>query len=192
MGLCLALIVGGCGGAPVEGDSPPTTHAGVPVFQASDLTGEVFDLADHIGKDVVFISFWATWCEPCKTEMPLLQRLHDDYSEKGLKVLSVSLDGPETVAGVEPYIQTQGYTFQVVIDEDTSIAQSINPRTVAPFTVILGRDGQVAKTIVSEMFAKSLSLLSFGDSTMRTTSFAATSRTIASGMVENPSARSVE
>ena len=115
-------------------------------FALKDLDGKTIRLADYQGK-VVLLEFWATWCEPCKTEMPLIQRLHDDFGAKGLKVLSVSLDGPDTVSGVEPYIQTQGYTFQVVIDEDTSIAQAINPRTVAPFTVILGRDGQVAKTI---------------------------------------------
>lgn len=150
LGLTLLLTLTGCattgvasGGAPAE----QATSAGVPLFQVADVTGEMFDLQEHIGRDVVFISFWATWCEPCKTEMPLVQRLHEEYGSKGLKILSVSLDGPDTVSGVEPYIQTQGYTFQVVVDEDTSIAQAINPRTVAPFTVILGRDGQIAKTI---------------------------------------------
>jgi peroxiredoxin len=151
LGLCLSLIFLGCAtgtGAVADDPSPSTaTAAGVPIFQVVDIMGEEFDLQEHIGKDVVFISFWATWCEPCKTEMPLLQRLHEDYGEKGLKILSVSLDGPESVARVEPYIQTQGYTFQVVIDSDTSIAQAINPRAVAPFTMMIGRDGLVAKTI---------------------------------------------
>ena len=152
LGLCVLLMMTGCAttqaaGEPTPATSGAATNAGIPMFQVADITGETFDLETHIGKDVVFISFWATWCEPCKTEMPLIQRLHDDYGSKGLKVLSVSLDGPDTVSGVEPYIQTQGYTFQVVVDEDTSIAQAINPRTVAPFTVIVGRDGQIAKTI---------------------------------------------
>ena len=152
LGMCVLLMLTGCATTQVAGDSTSAasgdaTNAGVPMFQVADITGEMFDLKEHIGKDVVFISFWATWCEPCKTEMPLIQRLHEDFGPKGLKILSVSLDGPDTVSGVEPYIQTQGYTFQVVVDEDTSIAQAINPRTVAPFTVIIGRDGQVAKTI---------------------------------------------
>jgi len=151
LGLCLSFIFLGCatGTEAVTDDPSPSTstHAGVPIFQAVDIRGEEFDLQEHIGKDVVFISFWATWCEPCKTEMPLLQRLHEEYGEDGLKILSVSLDGPESVARVEPYIQTQGYTFQVVVDADTSIAQAINPRAVAPFTMMIGRDGQIAKTI---------------------------------------------
>ena len=155
MGLGILLMMTGCattGAATSDtGATNPapaeSTTAGVPIFQATDINGETFDLSAHIGSEVVFISFWATWCEPCKTEMPLIQQLHDDFGSKGLKVLSVSLDGPDTVSGVEPYIQTQGYTFQVVVDEDTSIAQAINPRTVAPFTVILAKDGQVAKTI---------------------------------------------
>jgi len=93
------------------------------------------------------MGFWGTFCEPCKTEMPFLQRLHDRYAKQGLFLLSVSLDGPDTASGVRPYIRANGYTFPVVIDEDTSIAQAYNPRTVAPYTILIGRDGRISKTI---------------------------------------------
>ena len=92
------------------------------------------------------LSFWSTFCEPCKNEMPLLQRLHEQLADQGLAILSVALDGPDTVAGVRPYIRSHGYTFRVVVDEDTSIANAFNPRASMPFTVLIGRDGRIAKT----------------------------------------------
>ena len=97
---------------------------------------------------MVLLSFWATYCEPCKTEMPILQKLYDKYKKDGFVVVSIALDGPETQSGVSPYIRSQGYTFPVVIDEDTSIAQAYNPKSSAPYTVFIDRTGRIAKTIL--------------------------------------------
>jgi thiol-disulfide isomerase/thioredoxin len=116
-------------------------------FEAVDLDGEDFDLSDHLGKDVIILSFWSTWCGPCKAEMPTLQKLHESHDGKGLKIVSISLDGADTMAGVKPYIKSNGYTFTVVIDEDTSIAQSYNPRSALPFMVMLNRDGAIHKQV---------------------------------------------
>jgi peroxiredoxin len=116
-------------------------------FVVTDIDGHRFALADHLGRDVVLLSFWGTFCEPCKTEMPYLQRMHERLAKDGLAVLSVSLDGPETWAEVAPYIKSNGYTFPVAIDQDSTIAVAWNPRAAAPFTVLIGRDGRVARTI---------------------------------------------
>ncbi len=141
--------LGACGSTTANtasGDGGGNT-SNLPLFEASDLDGDLFALADHLGKDVVVLSFWATYCEPCKSEMPVLQDLHDTYAAQGLKIVSISLDGPETVAGVKPFIRRQRYTFPVVVDDDTSIAQAYNPSGSAPFTVLIGRDGKVKKQI---------------------------------------------
>lgn len=147
----LALSVGalGCPATPAGGARPDQVAASsnLSAFVATDIEGRAVDMGEHLGRDVVLISFWGTYCEPCKTEMPFLQRLHERYAAEGLFLLSVSLDGPDTSSGVRPYIRSNGYTFPVVIDEDTSIAQAYNPRTVAPYTILIGRDGRVAKTI---------------------------------------------
>jgi peroxiredoxin len=116
-------------------------------FAVTDIDGHRFALADHLGRDVVLLSFWGTFCEPCKTEMPYLQRMHERWAKDGLAVLSVSLDGPETWAEVAPYIKSNGYTFPVAIDQDSTIAVAWNPRAAAPFTVLIGRDGRIARTI---------------------------------------------
>ncbi len=112
-------------------------------FSRPSLTGERVDLRQNLGRDVVLISFWTTWCEPCKVEMPFLQRFHDTYGQDGFKVVSVAMDGPDTVAEVRPYLNRMGYSFSVVLDEDGAIAQRLNPVSAAPFTLLVGRDGKV-------------------------------------------------
>lgn len=136
-------------GATACGSTSGATRGGngAASFEATDLEGEAVDLAEHLGKDVVLLSFWATYCEPCKAEMPLLQGMHERFESEGLKIISVAMDGPETVAGVQPYIRSQRYSFTVVVDEDTSIAQAYNPKATAPFTVLIDRSGNVEKTI---------------------------------------------
>ena len=106
------LINFGCAGSTAqvtdtaaEGESQTSASS----FEATDIDGEDFDLSDHLGKDVIIMSFWSTWCEPCKAEMPILQKIHEAHDGKGLKIVSISLDGSDTMAGVKPYIKSNGY-----------------------------------------------------------------------------------
>jgi len=136
-----ALGLGACG---------TTSGAGggeVAPFSGDDLGGHHVDLARHLGKDVVLVSFWATYCEPCKAEMPYLQRFHDQYAARGLTIVSVAIDGPETEAEVAPYIRKQGYTFPVVIDRDGAITQALNPTATAPYAIVVARSGKIWKRI---------------------------------------------
>jgi thiol-disulfide isomerase/thioredoxin len=157
----LAAGLSGCAtasGATPGGAAEPGRTGAARSFVATDLNGDEFDFGVHLGRDVVLLSFWATYCEPCKAEMPVLQKLHDTYGGQGLKIVSVSLDGSDTQAGVRPYIRTQGYTFQVVIDEDTAIANAYNPRATAPFTVLFGRDGKIHKQIAGFQLSEAAEL----------------------------------
>ena len=146
--LILLALLAGAGCATTSGPGGgPASDSTLPIFKASDIDGGTFDLADHLGKEVVLISFWATYCEPCKAEMPVLEQLQQQYGERGLKILSVSLDGADSVSGVKPHIKKNGYSFAVVVDEDGTIAQAYTPAATAPFTVIIGKNGRVAKRI---------------------------------------------
>lgn len=147
----VAALLGGAGcasGKGATGGEPTDNNASeIRPFKAPALDGADVDLGQHLGKDVVMVSFWATYCEPCKAEMPFLQTFYDRYKERGLTIVSVSLDGPETAAEVAPYIRKQGYTFPVVIDRDGAIAQQLNPTSTAPYALVVGRDGKVKKRI---------------------------------------------
>jgi len=111
----------------------------------SDLQGRPVAFGDYLGKDVVLVSFWATFCKPCKSEMPFLQRLHETYADKGLKVISISLDPPDTEDQVSPLIARNRYTFPVCVDRQSEATQLLNNKGVLPYLVIFDRQGKVAK-----------------------------------------------
>lgn len=138
----------GCGGTAsqvAEGDT--ASGARFAGFAGKTLDGQRLDVRARVGKDVLLVSFWATWCEPCKAEMPFLQKFHERYAKDGLSVISVSIDGPDTASDVAPYIRRQGYTFPVVLDDDGAIAQRHNPIGTAPFAILVARDGSVVKKV---------------------------------------------
>lgn len=114
----------------------------LPAIPSGPVSGR-FELGDHLGTDPVVIIFWATWCEPCKQQLPLYQQLHERYAERGLKVIAISMDGPETISQAAPVVNRLGLTFPVLSDLDTSVTSRLNPRRGAPFTVWIDRRGRI-------------------------------------------------
>ena len=102
-------------------------------------------LSDHLGKDVVLLDFWATWCTPCLAEMPHLEAISRAHREKGLVVLGSSIDGPETVSNVDPVVRRYGVSFPVLLDEETRVQAQYNPARDAPFAVLIDRSGKVVE-----------------------------------------------
>jgi peroxiredoxin len=128
--------------APQAGGAAPGRAAD---FTLRDTTGRMVRLSDHFGK-VIVLNFWATWCVPCAAELPHLQRLYETYRDQGLVIFAISMDGPETVANVGPHARRHGLTFPVLLDEETRVVAMHNPKRTAPFTVMIDRDGAVART----------------------------------------------
>jgi peroxiredoxin len=114
-------------------------------FALRDTAGRTVRLSDYPGQ-VVLLNFWATWCVPCAAELPHLQRLYEQYRDRGLVVLAISMDGPETSASVDSHARRYGLTFPVLLDQETRVVGVYNPKRTAPFTVMIGRDGAVAGT----------------------------------------------
>lgn len=120
----------------------------VPVFVLEDLDGKPHDLAEEIPRKVHLLVFWSIFCEPCKAEMPLIERLYLEYREKGFEVLAIAMDGEPMKKSIQGLISQQGYTFRVFIDKlaaDESFLAA-DPYGVAgtPTLYLVGRDGRVA------------------------------------------------
>ncbi len=112
-------------------------------FQLDDVRGGRFQLSEHRGKDVVLLDFWATWCDPCKVELPHLVEIYEKYRGRGLVVAGVSIDGPESIAQVRGDVQQLRITFPVLLDQETRVVAAYNPRRNAPYSVLINRLGRV-------------------------------------------------
>ena len=107
-------------------------------FKVASLDGSGLRLADLKGK-VVFLNLWATWCPPCKEEMPAMERLWRRYKDEGLVVIALSMDSGGAKA-VKPYIEQSKYTYPVGLDPKMEVAQLYGARSV-PSTFIIDRSG---------------------------------------------------
>ena len=111
------------------------------------LDGDTHDLARMKGK-VVIVNFWATWCEPCRDEMPSLQRLRDTFSAQGLEVWAVNLDEPES--RVRGFLEKVPLKFTLLLDPGKEAAKAWSAR-ILPASYVIGRDGRVHLSALGEI-----------------------------------------
>jgi peroxiredoxin len=115
-----------------------------PNFQLRDMNGQIVSLSDLRGK-VVLLNFWATWCGPCRVEMPAMERLYRTYARKDFEILAVSTDA-QGVAVTRPFQQENQLTFPILHDADFRVGLSYGARTL-PMTFMVDRQGIVRQHI---------------------------------------------
>lgn len=104
-------------------------------------------LADYRGK-VLMINVWATWCLPCRVEMPSIEALNKEYAQKGLKIVAVSIDDPGTDSTIRAFVKQYGLTFEVLHDPQGKISEAYDI-TGYPETFIVGKDGVIRRKLMS-------------------------------------------
>ena len=112
-----------------------------------DSAPRLKSLADYRGQ-VVMVNVWATWCLPCRVEMPSIEALHRDYAPKGFKVLAVSVDDPGHAATIRAFVEQYNLTFEVLHDPEKKIVEQYDILGY-PETFIIGRDGLIRKKLLS-------------------------------------------
>lgn len=138
MAALLALGIGAC--LPASGGSGSVSH-----LSLDDVGGKRHYLSDYIGKrKAVVMAFWATWCVPCKEELPVLQKIYERERANGLEIIAIAMDGPETQAQVGAQAQQMGLTFPVLLDTDSRAVALYNPKRAAPMLRIFDADGRIA------------------------------------------------
>jgi peroxiredoxin len=145
--LFLAVFGGACSGAANPGANEANAASGnrPADFELPALSGGSVRLSDHLGKDVVLLDFWATFCEPCLLAMPGLDELYRKQRQRGFVVLGVSLDEASSASRVRNEVQKLGITFPILLDQETRVVALYNPRGTAPYSVLIGRDGRVLR-----------------------------------------------
>ena len=107
------------------------------------LDGKQVRLSALLEEGPLLVSFWATWCAPCKKEMIFLEEFHQKYSENSFRVLAISTDSPKSMSKVKSYIRAKKYTFLVGIDPNQDIAKKMNA-LLMPTTLILNKEQKVS------------------------------------------------
>ncbi len=150
--LALVLFLTGCqatsqpspGASPTPPPTSPTRFSvGVglgnlaPDFTLKNLEGQDISLSSLRGKPVL-INFWATWCPPCREEMPYLQQIYEEWSGEGLMLLAVDIG--ESPALVKEFLETHNFSMPVLLDTERIVSEKYNI-TAIPTTFFIDRDG---------------------------------------------------
>jgi len=112
-------------------------------FKLKDLDGKELSLSDLKGKKV-FLNFWATWCPPCKNEMPEIQKLYEETKDTDLVIVAVEIGEP--LSEVKSFIDDNKYTFKVLLDSDQSVATKYNITSI-PTSYFIDVDGNIISKI---------------------------------------------
>ena len=128
-------------------DLKPWTGGPAPALELRALDGPGHRLADYRGK-VVLVNFWATWCEPCREEMPSMQRLKEKLADRPFAVLAVNLDEPES--RIRRFLSQVPVDFTILLDPGRKAARSWDAR-ILPASFVIGPDGAIRYSLVGEL-----------------------------------------
>ena len=145
---CVAFfMLGLAASASVAADLKPWPGGSPPALALKDLDGRLHRLSDYRGK-VVLINFWATWCEPCRDEMPSIQGLRKKLEGKPFVVLAVNLDEPES--RIRTFLSQMNVDFTILLDPERRAAKAWDAR-ILPASFVAGPDGRIRYSLVGEI-----------------------------------------
>jgi peroxiredoxin len=141
LGLCLA--VPSPAPAALEGSKLKKGQP-APDFTLKDIDGKTWKLSDLKGKKIVMIDFWATWCNICKREMPVLERVYKEYKGKGVEFFGIALDDAEKIKQIRKILEEKGVTYPILIDQDQKVATEVYQLSgPIPYKVVIDLSGTI-------------------------------------------------
>jgi peroxiredoxin len=142
----LALAASGQAQKPGSKSLSPARPSAAPDFALQSIYGETVRLSDLRGK-VVLLYFWATWCAPCKIEMPWFVELQNQYGPQGLQIVGISLDEETSPAEVAEFADSMRANYPILLGNET-VSKAYGGVPVMPMAFFIARDGKVVEKII--------------------------------------------
>lgn len=117
-----------------------------PGFELKTLEGETVSLASLRGK-VVYVHLWATWCAPCRVEMPALERMYEDLRDEGFELLAATIDDPKDEAKIQAFREEFGLSFPILRDPERLVYSQYGA-TAVPETYLIDAEGRLAEAYI--------------------------------------------
>ncbi|HHJ34957.1 MAG TPA: TlpA family protein disulfide reductase [Gammaproteobacteria bacterium] len=156
----IAIIIAGGSGFILQrylneqvGNNNPAIGQQRTEFAAMDLEGRLRNIKEWDGK-LIFLNFWATWCPPCKKEIPAFVELQQAYGDQGLQIIGLAIDDVDSVT---EFARATGMNYPSLLVQSDGVTLSKrfgNGAGVLPYTVIINRKGEVSDTIMGELSKK--------------------------------------
>lgn len=143
--------------APVSVNSAPAPVAGAPApdFALKTLDGSEVSLSQFRGQPVL-INFWASWCPPCRLEMPDLVRAYEAHKAEGFVVLGVNLTFQDSLPDVQAFVDEFNMTFPVLLDEAGEVTENLYRLRGLPLSVFVNREGVITRVHLGAMTASQI------------------------------------
>ncbi len=160
----LLLLLAGLAWIGLSADPTGSTTAGkipapqvgflAPDFTLNSLDGKSYTLSELRGQAVI-LNLWATWCPPCRAEMPTLQKLYEEYRKEGLLVLAINSTVQDTAAAIPAFVEQYGLTFPILLDENGAVSRAYQLRSL-PSSYFIGRDGIIREVVIGGPMSEAL------------------------------------
>jgi len=119
-----------------------------PDFTLPNLDGDRITLSDTYGHGPIYISFWATWCKPCREELKIIEQLYEKYSDRGFRVLAINTEGPKAIGKISAFVKSNGWKFDILIDDDGEVFRRKYKGPAQPYSIMTDSQGQIVFSAV--------------------------------------------
>ncbi len=155
LGFAWILVSADRSGVSTAGRIPaPQVGFLAPDFELRTFSGENVRLSDLRGQ-AVLVNLWATWCPPCRAEMPAIEKVYNEYKDQGFVVLAVNMTYQDTFSNVAPFAEEHGLTFPILFDETGETARAYQLRSL-PSSYFIDRDGIIREVVIGGPMAEAL------------------------------------
>jgi peroxiredoxin len=134
--------------------SAPQAGFAAPDFTLKTPNGEEYTLSELKGS-AVLVNLWATWCPPCRAEMPAIEKMYQEYKEQGLVVLAVDMTYQDDPTAVAPFIKEYGLTFPALLDETGAVGVAYQLRSL-PSSYFINRAGVIQEVVIGGPMSEAL------------------------------------